>query len=228
MTNMLPADWTIGADNEIDLQSARIDAVARHLVTRGARRVVDLGCGNGDLLMRLREESSIQTIVGLDLSMDVLLQARERLGLRDFDSGTHRHPRVALMHGSFTSKAAALKNFDAATLVETIEHVNPNELPALEETVFHFFRPRHVIVTTPNKDFNVIYGLRDREFRHPDHRFEWTRRQFTSWVDSVAEANGYAVIVLDIGQPDAELGAPTQMAIFSLLVTDSHSSDIRR
>jgi 3' terminal RNA ribose 2'-O-methyltransferase Hen1 len=199
------------------LQEMRIDAVVRHLVVRGARSVIDLGCGDGDLVMRLRDEAAVQTVIGLDLSMDALLRARARLGFKNFDSGFDSTPRIALMHGSFTAKTECLKGFDAATLVETIEHVNTDELPALEEAVFGFLRPRHVIVTTPNREFNVIYGLHPEEFRHPDHRFEWSRSNFRRWSNRVAQQHRYEVTLLDVGEPHALLGPPTQMAVFSRL-----------
>jgi small RNA 2'-O-methyltransferase len=195
-----------------ELQDARIDAVCRHLLARGVESVIDLGCGNGDLLVRLAAEPRLKRIVGLDLSCSELLHAQSRLQLASFsDDG-----RIELVHGSFTARNDALTGFDAATLIETIEHIDAFHLPAIEDAVFGCFRPRHVIVTTPNQEYNVVYGLGSGEFRHPDHRFEWGRLKFRQWTRGIASRHGYELLVLDIGEPHPELGCPTQMAVFSI------------
>lgn len=54
------------------------------------------------------------------------------------------------------------------------------------KTVLGAYSPRLVIVTTPNAEFNVnfpqlMYGTPDSKFRHWDHKFEWTRKEFEEW-----------------------------------------------
>jgi hypothetical protein len=64
-------------------------------------------------------------------------------------------------------------------------------------------------------EYNVRFeGLAPGRMRHPDHRFEWTRAEFRDWAAGVAQRRGYAVRHVPIGPEDAEVGAPTQMAIF--------------
>lgn len=180
----------------------------RELLRCGARSVLDLGCGGGELLLRLAGESQFERIVGMDISTDALLEARRLLRAADIR-------RVALLEASFAEPDARYAGFDAAALVETIEHVDAHRLSAVERTVFGSFRPRTVVMTTPNSEYNPIHGARGGAFRHPDHRFEWTRAKFRDWARGVAARNGYRVAFDDIGEPDASLGSSTQMAVFT-------------
>jgi small RNA 2'-O-methyltransferase len=123
---------------------------------------------------------------------------------------------LTLLHGSFTDKDERLTGFDAAVLVETIEHVNPGRLSAVEQAVFGCYRPPLVLVTTPNAEYNVLYGMGAGEFRHPDHCFEWTRAKFKAWARGVAARNGYQVLFREIGELHPTLGRETQIARFQL------------
>jgi len=193
-----------------DLHTERLDRVIRALLESGAKSVLDLGCGPGELLMRLAKENQFKKIVGIDSSREALAEARFILSRQE----QNRH--VSLYHGSFTSYSDDMTGFDAAVMVETIEHVEPKRLSAVEKTVFADCRPKTVIVTTPNQEYNLRHGVPAGRFRHPDHRFEWTRIKFRNWAEGVAGRNGYATRFDDIGEVDPALGSSTQMAIFSL------------
>jgi 3' terminal RNA ribose 2'-O-methyltransferase Hen1 len=192
------------------LHAERIDAVKRHLVANGVQSVLDLGCGPGELIARLLPERQFKRIVGIDISVDALAAARASLGL----DAEVECERIRLLHASFTHDDDRLTGFDAATLVETIEHIDPGRLSAVEQAVFRCYLPRIVIVTTPNADYNILHGVRPGMFRHADHRFEWGRARFRQWATGVAQRNTYAVIFIDIGEPDPEHGSSTQMAVF--------------
>jgi 3' terminal RNA ribose 2'-O-methyltransferase Hen1 len=195
-----------------DLHEERLDFVLRHLLGSGVRRVLDLGCGSGELLLRLAQEKQFKEIVGVDISMEALALARDRL-VEYFGLG---YERVQLFHSSFTEEHETLKGFDAATLIETIEHIPPHKLSAVEYAVFACYRPKLVIVTTPNRDYNALYGLGPGSLRHPEHYFEWSRLKFRHWAKRLAERNGYLVFFGEIGEPDPILGSPTQVARFLL------------
>ncbi|WP_253888549.1 3' terminal RNA ribose 2'-O-methyltransferase Hen1 [Actinokineospora diospyrosa] len=191
------------------LAAARADAVIAALREVGARRVLDLGCGGGALLERLAEESAFTEIVGTDVAAGALDAAERRLSrLPD-----RVRERVSLRHSSVTYTDPGLAGFDAAVLMEVIEHVDPPRLPAVERVVFSAAKPAHVIVTTPNVEYNPLLG--SAKTRHRDHRFEWTRAQFRSWADGVAERTGYTVRFGQVGPVDPDLGPPTQLAVFS-------------
>jgi hypothetical protein len=109
-----------------------------------------------------------------------------------------------------------LAGFDAAAVVEVIEHLDPPRLSAFERVLFEFARPRTVVLTTPNREYNVTWEtLPAGQFRHPDHRFEWTRQEFQDWGRGIAERFGYAVRFLPVGPEHETLGPPTQMGIFA-------------
>jgi 3' terminal RNA ribose 2'-O-methyltransferase Hen1 len=124
--------------------------------------------------------------------------------------------RVHLLHGALTYRDARLSGYDAAAVVEVIEHLDPDRLAAFERVLFGCARPQTVVVTTPNQEYNVKFpALPAGRLRHADHRFEWTRQEFQAWAERVAEQYGYRVRVQAIGEDDPVLGPPTQMGVFT-------------
>lgn len=197
----------------LPLAKQRIAAVVDALRTAGASSVLDLGCGEGALLAALLADRSFTRVVGADVSYRALQVAARRLRLDRMPERTR--DRLELVQTALTYRDARLAGFDAAVLMEVVEHVDPPRLPALEAAVFGAARPRTVVVTTPNVEWNVRYGLGPGNLRHRDHRFEWTREEFRAWADGVAQRHGYAVTVTGIGQDDEELGRPTQLGVFA-------------
>jgi len=196
------------------LNDQRMDAVLGALASTGATSVADLGCGEGKLLTRLARDRRLTRIVGLDASTRSLERASDRLKL-DIAGGASRD-RVQMLHGALTYRDERWKNVDAAVLVEVIEHLDLDRVPALTEVVFGTAKPKTVIVTTPNADHNALFlNLPAGKFRHPDHRFEWTREEFRAWVSDVEERFGYAARIEGIGADHDVHGPPTQMAVFT-------------
>jgi 3' terminal RNA ribose 2'-O-methyltransferase Hen1 len=194
------------------LAEQRRGSVLAVLRASGARRILDLGCGGGALLADLLAEPSFTEIVGVDVSARALAAARRRLHL---DDRQHVAARVSLRQSALTYTDPALAGYDAAVLMEVIEHVDPERLPALERGVFGAARPGTVVVTTPNAEYNGQFPtLPAGSFRHPDHRFEWTRAQFREWAAGVAGRTGYTVRHVPVGPEHPEHGPPTQLAVF--------------
>jgi 3' terminal RNA ribose 2'-O-methyltransferase Hen1 len=149
----------------------------------------------------------------LDVSLRSLEIAQRRLKLDRLPA--HQNERIRLIHGSLVYRDKRLEGFDAAAVVEVIEHLDPPRLSAFERVLFEFARPRTVVLTTPNREYNVKWEtLEVGRFRHPDHRFEWTRQEFRDWATGIAERFGYAVRFLPVGPEDEQVGPPTQMGIF--------------
>jgi 3' terminal RNA ribose 2'-O-methyltransferase Hen1 len=196
------------------LWEQRIDAVVAALATQQPKSVVDLGCGEGKLLKALLEDRSIERVLGMDVSWRILEVAAQRLHLE------HMAPvlraRIELIQGSLLYRDDRLRGFDAATLTEVIEHLDPSRLAALERVVFEQAEPKTVVVTTPNAEYNVRFAsLPAGAMRHKDHRFEWTRSEFTKWADSICDRFGYRVRFVSVGSEDSEVGSPTQMGVFT-------------
>jgi len=197
----------------LSLNEARIRKVMAELEAAGAETVIDLGCGDGKLLSRLLKERRFTRLVGLDVSARALEIAADRLRLDRLPPRLRE--RIQLLHGGLTYRDARLEGFDAATVIEVIEHLDENRLATFERVLFQCTRPRLAVVTTPNAEYNVNYEfLPAGRLRHPDHRFEWTRAEFESWGRRVAATFGYAVRFIPVGEVDAAVGAPTQMAVF--------------
>ncbi|AVT40123.1 3' terminal RNA ribose 2'-O-methyltransferase Hen1 [Plantactinospora sp. BB1] len=212
-----------GADEEAGLPAAvdrqplaalRRAAVLDALDSCGATRVLDLGCGGGALLTELVKNRRYTEIVGTDVSSRTLAVAERRLRLDRLPP--RQRERIKLWQSALTYRDDRLRGYDAAVLMEVVEHLDPPRLPALEAAVFGHARPGTVVVTTPNVEYNVRYpGLAAGGFRHADHRFEWSRAEFADWAGSVGAGYGYAVTISGVGADDPEVGAPTQLAVFT-------------
>jgi 3' terminal RNA ribose 2'-O-methyltransferase Hen1 len=201
-------------EQPLSLHEQRLDTVRDAIRDSGAVSVLDLGCGEGKLLRRLLAERQFTRIVGMDVSYRSLEIAADRLKLERLPP--KQRERIELMHGSLVYRDQRLAGFDAAAVVEVIEHLDTARLAAFERAAFEFARPRLIVVTTPNVEYNVRWpSLPAGRLRHRDHRFEWTRAEFETWAGGVAERFGYAVRIAPIGPLDPEVGAPTQMALFT-------------
>ena len=201
-------------EKPISLNQQRLEAVLAALKASGARRVLDLGCGEGRLLKELLQDKTFEEIVGVDVSYRALEIAQERLHL-DWLTEQQRQ-RIKLIQGSLTYRDQRLSGYDAATVVEVIEHLDQPRLAGFERSLFEFARPTTVVVTTPNVEYNVKFeNLPAGKLRHKDHRFEWSRAEFQAWANRVAEGFGYSVQFLPVGLEDVDVGAPTQMGVFT-------------
>jgi 3' terminal RNA ribose 2'-O-methyltransferase Hen1 len=202
-----------GIEQKISLNQQRLEAVVNVLKQSGTKRVVDLGCGEGKLLRSLLKDNSFEQITGVDVSYRTLEIARERVNREHWSP--MQQSRLQLLQGSLTYRDDRLTDYDAATVIEVIEHLDINRLSALERVVFEFARPQRVIVTTPNIEYNVRFAtLPTGQLRHRDHRFEWTRAEFQTWANRVADRFGYSVAFSGIGTDDSDVGTPTQMGVF--------------
>ncbi|MFV2112345.1 3' terminal RNA ribose 2'-O-methyltransferase Hen1 [Micromonospora sp. LOL_025] len=196
------------------LAARRREAVLGALAGAGASRVLDLGCGGGALLAALVGDHRFTEIVGTDVSTHALALAARRLRLDRLPE--RQRDRIRLRQSALTYRDDRLRGYDAAVLMEVIEHVDPPRLPALEDAVLGHARPATVVVTTPNAEYNVRYeGLPAGRFRHADHRFEWTRAEFAAWVDRVSTTYGYTAAISGVGDDDPEVGAPTQLVVLT-------------
>lgn len=197
-------------DMPTSLHEERLTLVLDTLRAHGAARVLDLGCGEGPLMLALADDGFFQKITGLDVSPSALETCRRALAA----ARVALDRRVAVVNQSFAEADPNLQGYDAAVLLETIEHIPPDRLSKVERAVFNSFCPRLVVITTPNQECNELLGVPAHRRRHPGHEFEWTRAKFESWSRGVAGRNGYCVEFSGIGWAHPAFGAPSQMALF--------------
>lgn len=200
-------------EKPISLHTQRLGAVLAALKASDAKRVLDLGCGEGRLLSLLLADRQFTEILGMDVSYRALEIAQDKLKLDRLPP--MQRERISLVHGSLIYRDKRLMGYDAAAVVEVIEHLDPPRLAAFERAVFEFARPGTVVITTPNAEYNPKFEtLPAGKFRHKDHRFEWTRAEFEAWGSRLAARFSYTARFLPLGPEDSEVGAPSQMAIF--------------
>ena len=203
----------IALEERISLNQQRLGSVLAALRQSGAKHVLDLGCGEGRLLSMLLADDSFPEITGVDVSPRVLERAADRLRLDSLPP--RKRERIKLLQGSLMYKDARLAGYDAAAVVEVVEHLDPPRLAAFERVLFEHARPATIVMTTPNREYNAKFETMPAgAFRHKDHRFEWTRAEFQGWASGVASRYLYEVSFVPVGDEDLALGPPTQMAIF--------------
>ncbi len=201
-------------ESPLSLNDQRVGTVLAALRACGASRVLDLGCGEGKLLRELLKDRRFSEIVGMDVSMHALAVAARRLKLDRLPE--LQASRLRLIQGSLIYRDKRIQGFDAAALVEVIEHLDPPRVSALERVLFEFARPRTVVLTTPNREYNVQWdNVGSERLRHSDHRFEWTRAEFAAWAEGVSARFGYEPRFVPVGPEHEELGPPTQMVVFT-------------
>ncbi len=200
-------------EKKINLNQERLEWVAAKLKAHRAKSVIDLGCGEGKLLKILLQDNSFVRMTGADVSLRSLEIAKERLNVDRLPSLQKK--RISLMQAALTYRDKRLAGYDAAVLVEVIEHLDLPRLDGLKRVVFEFAKPSLVIITTPNAEHNVLFeSLPAGQFRHSDHRFEWTRQEFRHWANDLADKFGYGITFESIGNKHETLGAPTQVGVF--------------
>src|SRR5690349_7359027 len=185
-------------ERTLNLNEQRLNSVVAALRSVNAKRVLDLGCGEGKLLRVLLGDRAFEEIVSVDVSHRALQIANERLRVERLPA--RQRERIKLLQGSLMYRDQRLSGFDVAAVVEVIEHLDQPRLAAFERVLFEFAKPSAVVVTTPNIEYNVRFEtLPAGTLRHKDHRFEWTRAQFSEWAERISERYGYAVRFLPVG-----------------------------
>jgi 3' terminal RNA ribose 2'-O-methyltransferase Hen1 len=206
-------DESAPSKKTLHLHQQRLDSVIEAVRAANATSLVDLGCGEGRLLTLALKERGLKRILGIDVATSSLSRARRYLHLDDMPPA--QRERIEVVQGSLLYRDKRLEGFDVAALVEVVEHLDPPRLGAMERVVFAHARPRRVIVTTPNREYNAHWeALGAEKLRHRDHRFEWTRAECQEWAGRVGKQFGYSAEWREIGPADESLGAPSQVVIF--------------
>lgn len=121
--------------------------------------------------------------------------------------------------GNIADSDRRVSHSDAVIGIELIEHLTAVDFAAFPRNVFGRMQPKHVVFTTPNSDFNVLFGYERGRFRHPDHKFEFSRAECRRWAESVVDAYpAYRFRIYGVGAPpesvEADVGFATQMVVF--------------
>lgn len=189
--------------------------MCRTLRRAGVRRVLDLGCGAGDLALPLVQEAQIARVVALDVDRAALARL-QRAATR---LPAENRAKLQLVAASMLDPPGWLSGMEAAVMLESFEHLPPERLSLWEGAILRRLRPQLLLLTTPNADFNPLLGVPAGRRRHRDHRFEWGRARFRTWAAGAARRNGYEVACHDMAGAHPDLGGASQMAVFRLAHT---------
>ena len=202
-------------ENKPKLNQLRLQMVTDAVLSCGAKSVIDMGCGEGSLVRMLIRQKQLEKVAAFDVSFSALERCRAKLKIDRMHETLEN--KLELFQSSLTYRDKRFEGFDCACVIEVIEHLDESRLAAFARVLFGFSRPRTVILTTPNIEYNANYEhMKENSFRHGDHRFEWSRDQFSAWTRGICEEYGYTAEIKEIGETDREKGAPTQMGVFAL------------
>ncbi|KAL9546958.1 hypothetical protein MBANPS3_006415 [Mucor bainieri] len=204
------------------------DVLNKHNVETVGGSAEYYGCGEAAVLSFLisATENKLTRMAGIDIDPDVLEEAVERcLPFKsDFDQLRPRPLEIDIYQGSVGVADDRLKNYQAIVCSEVIEHVYPDVLDAFLGLTLGVYHPEIMIVTTPNGEYNVNfpdlkYNTPESIFRHDDHKFEWTRKEFESWCEAGAKKYNYSTEYHGIGllhqkYDQLEHGHCTQACVF--------------
>jgi 3' terminal RNA ribose 2'-O-methyltransferase Hen1 len=208
-----PDDLEVSLERPLSLNEQRIKAVLAKISESNAESVIDLGCGEGKLIRDMIKDKSIKRIAGMDVSIRSLERAHKRVGMDRLPSRIK--DKISLFHGSLMYKDKRFNGFDAAVVMEVVEHLDPPRLEAFEKVLFQHAKPKTIIITTPNREYNAVWdNLPEGAMRHGDHRFEWTRGEFGEWAEYLSNQYDYTVAFYSIGLESSSHGSPTQMGVF--------------
>ena len=197
------------------LNQSRLQAVLDEVLDSGASSVIDMGCGEGRLTRMLIREKQLRKVAATDVSFDTLEWAKQKLKIDRLHETVQ--DKLTLFQSSLTYRDKRFEGYDCACVVEVIEHMDLNRIDAFARVLFGLSKPRTVILTTPNIEYNVNYeNMRENSLRHGDHRFEWSRKQFKDWAESVCDKYSYSVVIKEIGDNEEETGTPTLMGVFTV------------
>lgn len=222
------------------LSKQRVEYAVQHIKKSSATTLVDFGCGSGSLLDSLLDyPTSLEKMVGADLSQKSLSRAAKILHAKLSAKSDAGIKSAILYHGSITEFDPRLCGFDIGTCLEVIEHMEEEQACLFGDIALSYFRPKVLIVSTPNYEYNVILQRsspttqeedpdekslsQSCKFRNHDHKFEWTREQFNHWASNLAERHHYSVEFSGVGgSGDVEPGFASQIAVFK---QESHLDD---
>jgi len=210
----------------------RRNRVINILKEHHCHHILDLGCGEGRLFQAMKFMPEFRRLVGLDIDIAEIWKSFERVGPMTYHIFREDPPEepleVAIFCGDLTKPFPTLQkeNCDAITMVEVIEHLPADALENLPFVLFGFYRPRVIVISTPNREYNkCIKGFDLNTFRHHDHKFEWTREEFQNWCEvQISNYEGYEVSYQTVGRLHSaaeedffsvkDHGRCTQIAVF--------------
>lgn len=202
-------DKAVPAERAKRLNDLRYEQIIETVTALKPETIVDLGAGEGKLSVKLGYVKGVKEVLAAEPSQSAALKMKARFEKAEGPGFVYPE----MIWSSLFYKDDRLRGKDVIVLCEVIEHIDEERLPGVMTTILSDYRPGALILTTPNQEYNSVYGL-DASYRHPDHRFEWTRAEFQEWCEQRNKKGNYTLEFIGIGEEDAQYGHPTQMCVF--------------
>ncbi|MEK4148209.1 3' terminal RNA ribose 2'-O-methyltransferase Hen1 [Robertmurraya sp. FSL W8-0741] len=203
-------------DNNDEIRTMRLNDLRYEKIIDSIRQIpfkdsiVDFGSGEGKLSVQLGFIEGVKEILAVEPSESASIKALKRYEKMARKENFLMPEQII---GSLFYFDERLKNKDIVILCEVIEHIDKHRLPKIMKTILNDYKPKVVMITTPNQEYNKVYKMNE-EYRHPDHRFEWTRDEFREWCEIQNGKNDYELTFDGIGEEHELYGTPTQMCLF--------------
>lgn len=170
-----------------DSAFSRFTWCAEQLRLQGTETILDIGCGEGFYVSRFSER--VQTYMAVDRDAGVLESAKNKGA-----SNTLFFPDTNAAFLALQEKGGPA----VVLLMEVIEHSSVEESQELLGQLAVHPLVHRILITTPNKNFNVHFHLGD-EMRHDDHKFEFTPSEFRDFILAIFPAHGWRASFSMIG-----------------------------
>ncbi|MNM55135.1 RNA repair, ligase-Pnkp-associating, region of Hen1 [compost metagenome] len=198
-------------EEKVGLGKLRYLEFAKQVENLGVTEVVDMGAGEGRLIELLAKNKNLNQLIACEPTLTGRQRMYARIDKLDRKKLLSIKPQV--IQSSLFYKDYRLVNKECIVLCEVIEHINADRIDNVMDIILNYNKPKHFIISTPNFEYNVLYETMKTKFRHGDHRFEMTRKEFKEFIDKHAERCGYDVEYVGIGESHEQYGYATQMAV---------------
>lgn len=156
------------------------------LASKEIKTIIDFGCGDGKLIDSLSHKVWPKQISGVDISKKRI----NKIQAKHADNS-----KICTYCQSFFEYNSVFSNFEAIILAEVIEHLPPTELKKLFNLIFLYYKPKLVIITTPNRSYNVNFEILHHGLRHSSHFFELSEDDIKIFISEMKETySNYNII----------------------------------
>lgn len=177
----------------------------------GARRVVDLGCGEGYYLRALVADPTITEVVGVDVSPRALAKAERRLNPDRLSDHQRAKVLAAAVVGDLPRRSAGGVRRDPADRGHRAPRARPDRIAGVERVRSGPSRPRDR--DHPESGVQPALRAAGGQVAAPGSPLRMEPCRVRRLGGSRGVRSGYRVSFRTVGDVDPDSGSPTQLAL---------------